>query len=804
MHQRFMLTEIAHVMPMHESHPKPKRLEALLPRREALVVRGVVQGVGFRPFVYRLALEEDLAGSIGNDTGGVTIEIEGPAERVEAFRRRLQAEAPPLSRIDSVAVRETPATGETGFRIIASEASGPVSTGIPADAATCVDCLRELLDRNDRRYRYPFLNCTNCGPRYTITRRIPYDRPQTSMACFTMCPACQAEYDDPTNRRFHAQPNACPVCGPRVWLVAPEGNEIPSDDPVTAAIDRLMAGEIMAIKGIGGFHLAVDAANEFAVMRLRDRKHRYGKPLAVMARDLEAARELCVLTPQEEELLLTVARPIVLAPKRTGCGIAPSVAPGIPWLGVFLPYAPLQHLLFADPRVRALVMTSANLSEEPIAIDNDEALARLRHIADAFLMHDREILQRCDDSVMALVDGAPQLIRRARGFVPLAEPLPFDSPPLLAVGGHLKNVFALARGRFVYQSQHLGDLENVTGLEFFCEALAHLMHTFEIEPKAVVHDLHPGYLSTSWAKDWAAERNLPLVAVQHHHAHIAACMAEHGIAGPAIGLSLDGTGYGTDGRIWGGEVLIAQLDGPNPGHFDRFAQLDYVPMPGGEAAIREPWRMALGHLHHAGSDVESPEVLALLGAKPKEVRVLKRMIEREVNTPLTSSCGRLFDAVAAVVLGRGVVDYEAQAAIELEGVCVDEPDELGSGYTLSLLDGDWNARKPARISPAEMWRELLEDIRKGVSKSRIAARFHAGVAAAFIGAAKLAREATQIENVALSGGCLHNRRLARLLRAGLEEEGFQVFEHRRVSPGDGGLSYGQAVVAAAKLTKVGR
>jgi hydrogenase maturation protein HypF len=773
-------------------------------RRERYEVRGVVQGVGFRPFVYRLALEEGLAGSIGNDTGGVTIEVEGPAERVEAFRRRLEAEAPPLSRIDSVAVRETPATGETGFHIIASEASGHVSTSIPADAATCADCLRELLDPNDRRSRYPFLNCTNCGPRYTITRRIPYDRPQTSMARFTMCPACQAEYDDPTNRRFHAQPNACAVCGPRVWLVAPDGTAIPSDDPVTAAIDRLMggdimAGEIVAIKGIGGFHLAVDATNEAAVMRLRDRKHRYGKPFAVMVRDLDAARAVCALTGEEEALLETIPRPIVLARRRADSGIVNSVAPGIPWLGVFLPYAPLQHLLFADSRVKALVMTSANLSEEPIAIDNDEALARLRHIADAFLMHDREILQRCDDSVMVLVDGAPQLIRRARGFVPLAVPLPFDSPPLLAVGGHLKNVFALARGRFVYQSQHLGDLENLTSLDFFREALQHLMHTFEISPVAVVHDLHPGYLSTSWAKEWAAERNLPLIAVQHHHAHIAACMAEHGIEGPAIGLSLDGTGYGTEGRIWGGEVLICRLDGPDPGKFDRFAHLDYVPMPGGEAAIREPWRMALGALHAAGFDVESPEVLALLGAKPQEAHVLKRMIERELNTPLTSSCGRLFDAVAAVVLGRGVVDYEAQAAIELEGLAVDEPDELGSGYTLELLHGDWSARKPARISAKPLWAELLEDLRAGASKSRIAARFHAGVATAFIGAAKMARENTRIEKVAFSGGCLHNRRLARLLRTGLEEEGFQVFEHRTVSPGDGGLSYGQAAVAAAIL-----
>jgi hydrogenase maturation protein HypF len=774
-----------------KSRPKPERLEGLL-RREAITVRGVVQGVGFRPFVYRLAAEEGLAGFIGNDTGGVTIEIEGPAEKVEAFRRRLKDEAPPLSRIDSVVAQGIPPKGEENFRIVLSDVSGQVSTGIPSDAATCADCLRELRDPKDRRYRYPFLNCTNCGPRFTITRSIPYDRPQTSMARFKMCAECQAEYDDPADRRFHAQPNACPVCGPRVWMVGPDGVEIPSADPITEGIDRLMAGEIMAIKGIGGFHLAVDATNEFAVMRLRDRKHRYGKPLAVMVRDLEAARELCVMTPQEEELLLTFARPIVLAPKRTGGGIAPSVAPGIPWLGVFLPYAPLQHLFFANARVQALVMTSANLSEEPIAIDNDEVLERLKAIADAFLMHDREILQRCDDSVMAQVDGVSQLIRRARGFVPLTVPLPFEAPPLLAVGGHLKNVFALARGRFVYQSQHLGDLENLTGLDFFRESLAHLMHTFEIEPKTVVHDLHPGYLSTSWAKEWAKEHGKRVIAVQHHHAHIAACMAEHGLEGPVIGLSLDGTGYGTDGRIWGGEVLVSRLEA-----YERFAHLDYVPMPGGEAAIREPWRMALGALHSAGLQIESTEVLAAVGVKQEDAHVILRMIERGLNTPLTSSCGRLFDAVAAVVLGRGVVDYEAQAAIELEGIAIDEPDELESGYAFEWLGGDWKAHEPARISAGPLWRALFEDLRSGVAKPRIAARFHAGVAAAFTRGAVEARTATGVGQVALSGGCMHNRRLVRLLRAGLEAQGFEVLQHVQVSPGDGGLSYGQAVVAAA-------
>jgi hydrogenase maturation protein HypF len=840
--------------------PKRERHEVL--QRRAVGVRGVVQGVGFRPFVYRLAQEELLAGLIGNDTDGVTIEIEGPSASLDNFLTRLRSEAPPLARIDSVTIRELEPTGETGFRIVASEVLGRVSTGIPADAATCPDCLRELLSPTDRRYRYPFLNCTNCGPRYTITRRIPYDRPQTSMARFKMCPACQAEYDDPANRRFHAQPNACWDCGPQLSLVsaevafegngdisvlkamgapsirrssaewvgeskdlpgenleimkghdptmegtgfspyiestenkralAPEGHDF---DPVAETIARLAAGQILAIKGIGGFHLAVDATNEAAVLRLRQRKHRYGKPLAIMVRDLDAARALCQVSQAEEALLTTPARPIVLLRKRELSPIASSVAPGIPWLGLFLPYAPLHHLLFADPRIQALVMTSANLSEEPIAIDNEEARFRLAAIADAFLTHNREILQRCDDSVTAIVDGAPQLIRRARGFVPLAVPLPFDAPPLLAVGGHLKNVFALARGRFVYQSQHLGDLENLTGLNFFRESLDHLMHTFEIEPEVVVHDLHPGYLSTEWAKQWAAERNLPLIAVQHHHAHIAGCMAEHGIASPTIGLSLDGTGYGTDGRIWGGEVLISTLTG-----FERFAHLEYVPMPGADAAVREPWRMAFAALHAAEFDVESQQIARLLGAQPSEARVLLRMIERGINSPMTSSLGRLFDAVAAVVLGRRAVDYEAQAAIELEGIAVAEPDRFEQGnYVPELHQAEEGSGSVAVMRTGKMWKAILDDLWRGVPAPRISARFHAGIAEGFLNAVVNARIETGIQQVALSGGCLHNRRLARLLRTGLESEGFQVLQHRIVSPGDGGLSYGQAAVAAATL-----
>lgn len=756
-------------------------------------MHGVVQGVGFRPFVYRIATEAGLAGCIGNDTSGVTIEAEGAPEQMDVFLRRLGSEAPPMSRIDAIEVRDVLPIGESAFRIVTSQVRGHVSTGIPADTATCPDCLRELLDPVDRRYRYAFLNCTNCGPRFTITRSIPYDRPQTSMAVFPMCARCQAEYDDPLNRRFHAQPNACWDCGPKLWLSDPDGSEIETSDPVRGCVDRLMGGGIVAIKGIGGFHLCVDATREDAVLRLRERKRRLGKPLAVMVKDVEVARQLCAITAGDEALLMHPARPIVLVRARKANSIAASVAPGTPWLGVFVPYAPLQHLLFADDRVRALVMTSANLSEEPIAIDNEEARVRLHGIADCFLLHNREILQRCDDSVMARVDGGPQILRRARGCVPLSVELPFEARPLLAVGGNLKSVFTLARGRKAFQSQHLGDLESLSALEFFEEALTHLKRTFDIEPQTVVHDLHPGYMSTVWAKRHVEERGLQAIGVQHHHAHIAACMAEHGVDGPVIGLSLDGTGYGTDGRIWGGEVLIAHYRS-----FERFAHFANVPMPGGDAAVREPWRMAVAHLHAAGLDVLDTPILRKLGVKESDVRVLLRMIERGLNAPWTSSLGRLFDAAGALILGRREVDYEAQAAIELEGACVDIHPS-GKLYRMELARGDWAKREPTQIVSAPIWKEVLNDLERSEDRAAMAAKFHEGVAEVLIRVAQAARTATQIETVAMSGGVLHNRRLTERLRPGLQAEGFRVLQQRAISPGDGGLSYGQAAVAAAIL-----
>jgi hydrogenase maturation protein HypF len=751
-------------------------------------IAGVVQGVGFRPYIYGLATELGLCGQVGNGTGGVVAEIEGAGSRVEEFLRRLPLEIPPLARIESLMLEDIEVSGVVGFRIVESDALGEVSTQIPADAATCGECLREMGDAENRRYQYPFINCTHCGPRFTITRNIPYDRPQTSMAKFGMCAACQAEYEDPRDRRFHAQPNACWDCGPRLTLLDAEDAASDARDPVGAAVELLRAGEIVAVKGVGGFHLVVDATSEAAVMRLRARKHRFGKPLAVMVRDLEAVRRLCKVSDAEAALLTSTERPIVLLRALEGNGLVAEVAPGVPWLGVFLPYAPVHFLLLGGDGLRALVMTSANLSEEPIAIANEEAVERLGRIADAFLVHDREILQRADDSVMQVVEGAPQFVRRSRGHVPLPVALLDETPPLLAVGGHLKSVFTLAKGMHGYQSQHLGDLESVASVEFFEEALEHFGRIFQIVPEYVVHDLHPGYSSTAWAM----RQTQPKIAVQHHHAHIAGCMAEHRLRGPVIGLALDGTGYGADGCVWGGEVLIATLTG-----FERFAHLKYVAMPGAEAAVREPWRMAFGHLHAAlGEGVFVADLLAQMKVSEGDARMLARIMEIGLNSPLTSSCGRMFDAAAALILGRDRVDYEAQAAIELEGVAEAGAVPEANRYVFRLEE---DVEGPLILNPAPMWKELVTDLRGGESPAKMSARFHAGVADGYVRAATAAGARNGIRETCLSGGVFHNRLLTRLVCEGLRRAGMEAYLPVKVSPGDGGLSYGQAVVAAALL-----
>jgi hydrogenase maturation protein HypF len=769
--------------PMPGQYPPeiPMNPESAAVLRVRIRVRGVVQGVGYRPFVYRLAQEENLAGWVTNDSEGVVAEVEGSAIRVEQFVARIRSERPPLARVDSVDCEAIESSGAARFSIHASHQGGDARTGIPADAASCPDCLRELLDPADRRYGYAFLNCTNCGPRFTITRSVPYDRPQTSMASFRMCPDCQREYDDPADRRFHAQPNACSVCGPRLEFADLQGRVF--DDPLEETILRLARGEIVAVKGIGGFHLAVDATNEAAVQRLRQRKHRMGKPFAVMVKDLAAAGRLCVIREGERGLLCGTERPVVLMRRIPGTALASGVAPGIPWVGIFLPYAPLQHLLFADGRLTALVMTSANLSDEPICVDNGEARERLSGIADGFLFHDREILQRCDDSVMAVVEAAPQVVRRARGYVPLPIHLPFEAPPLLAVGGQMKGVFTLARGREAFQSQHLGDLENRQALEFFESALKHLQNTFEIEPQVVVHDLHPEYLSTQWAQEFATAHRLPVIAVQHHHAHIGSCMAEHGVTEKVIGIALDGTGFGVDGTVWGGEVLVADLV-----DFARVGRLRAVAMLGGGKAVEQPWRMALS----AVATLVGEEAVGGLGFPEREAGLLLQWMRRGKVGPLTSSCGRLFDAVAALVLGRHVVDYEAQAAIELEGVAVEG--DCGS-YPVEIAGGQggWV------VEPGSMLLRLLEERRQGVEAGILSARFHAWMAGSFAETARRVRAAARMETVCLSGGSMHNRLLTRLLRHNLEAMGFRVLLQSKVSPGDGGLSYGQAAVAAARI-----
>ena len=700
--------------------------------RRRLRVTGVVQGVGFRPFVYGLAERYELAGFVLNDGSGVVVEAEGAADALDAFGAAIALEAPALARVDSVAAETVPLLGDTVFRIETSAPTGK-SALIPADVATCDDCLRELFDPTDRRYRYPFLNCTQCGPRFTIVRGVPYDRALTTMAGFEMCAACRSEYEDPRDRRFHAEPICCPACGPQLSL------------PIDETVALLRAGSILAVKGLGGYHLACDATNEEAVARLRSRKHREDKPFAVMVRHAD-------MEPEERVLLESRERPIVLVRKHDDVPVAPSVAPGTEWLGVMLPYTPLHHLLLHDADI-PLVMTSGNVSDEPIAFDDDEARDRLGAIADAFLAHDRPIHRRCEDSVVRTLFP----IRRSRGYAPAAIALPVPAgSPIVAAGAELKSTFCVARGGDAFLSPHLGDLDSEAAYRAFLTDLELYLAMLDVRPAVVAHDLHPEYLSTKWALEQDAE----LVGVQHHHAHAAACLAEHGETGPALALVFDGTGYGTDGTLWGGELLRCDLAG-----FERVAWLEPVPLPGGEAAVREPWRVAAAHLERAG--------VAVPWERWADVRA-----SLAVNAPLASGMGRLFDAVAAVLGVRDEVTYEGQAAIELEqlaGAVAAEPWPWRFGATTALV--------------AECYARVLD----GTPREQIAAAFHETVAA---GAAAACAETEGPRTVVLSGGTFQNLRLLSSTRARLERKGFRVLTHRLVPPNDGGVSYGQAAVAA--------
>jgi hydrogenase maturation protein HypF len=734
--------------------------------RVRLVVRveGVVQGVGFRPFVYSLGTRLGLSGQVGNDVDGVFVDVEGPAADVQRFLVALERDAPPLAAVERVTSAPAEPTGIAGFTIAASDPSGRRHTLVSADSATCADCLAEVADPADRRFGYPFVNCTNCGPRFTIVRDVPYDRPLTTMADFAMCDACAAEYHDPSDRRFHAQPTCCPACGPRLSM------------SIADAAALLHAGNVLAIKGLGGYHLAVLATDETAASTLRQRKHREDKPFAVMVSTPNDAATLVSLDETGRALLTDRRRPIVLLPRLPDAPVAASVAPGNRQLGVMLPYTPLHHLLLAEVAA-PIVLTSGNASDEPIAYRDADAFDRLAGIADAFLTHDRPIHIRTDDSVVRPFLGKGTVLRRSRGYVPEPVPLPWSAPrSLLACGAELKNTFCLAQGRHAFVSHHIGDLENYETLLSFTDGIEHFGRLFGIVPELVAHDLHPEYLSTKHAK----QIDLPLVGVQHHHAHIASCLADNGEPGPVIGVAFDGTGYGTDGTIWGGEFLLADLVSAQ-----RVGHLAPVPMPGGAAAIRAPWRMAAAYLDAAFEG--SPPDLEVQRRNKQWADVLT-LARHGVNSPLTSSAGRLFDAVSALLGLRDTVNYEGQAAIELEQRA--DPAQRGA-YRAGISE-------QTIISGADLVRAAAEDLAAGVDHAVIAGRFHNGVVDAIVRACVALRDSTGLDTVALSGGVFQNLLLSHRVVDGLQANDFRVLTHSRVPTNDGGISLGQAAVAAAR------
>lgn len=772
-------------------------------------IRGTVQGVGFRPFVHGLAGKLGLSGFVRNVNGQVEIEVRGRQSATVEFVRRVRSDAPPLARVENVEIRKIepglePGRGlgldsaeSPGFEIresISSSSDGP--RWFPPDIATCSDCLREVFDPADRRHRYPFTNCTNCGPRATIIDDLPYDRTRTVMRSFPLCEQCRREYEDPSDRRFHAEPIACPACGPR--LAFRSGNELSptrtAEAALVAAVDVLRTGRILALKGLGGYQLACDATSPEAVARLRERKHRWAKPLAVMTATPADAERLSVISDRDLELLISPARPIVLLPTRAGSPLAPAVSAGNRRVGVFLPYTPLHHLLLRDFG-GPVVLTSGNRSDEPIAIDDDDARSRLGGIADAFLTHNREIRARYDDSVTRVVAGRPALIRRARGYAPAPIPLPLPTTePLLAVGAQLKHTFALAQGDRAWIGPHTGDLEDAATHEAFVWNLAHLKRLQAIEPQLVAHDLHPGYLSTQWAeRHFPNDRRIP---VQHHHAHVAACMAEHGLPGPVIGISYDGLGLGDDGTMWGGEILLADLLG-----YRRVARFAHAPMPGGAAAVRKPYRMACGFLFGAerfgngspGIGLDPTVVDQFLARLDRaEIGVIRTQVARGLNSPLTSSVGRLFDAVAALLGLCDVATFEAEAAIELENIAdVDESGEL----PVDLQEVD----DLLVVNPQRTIAELLAGLADGTRPASLAARFHNTIVAATVEACARIRRAHEVEIVCLSGGVLQNQLIAVRLPSALAAEGFEVYLGEEVPVNDGGISFGQAAVAAARL-----
>ncbi len=755
-------------------------------------IRGIVQGVGFRPFIYNLAQSTGVAGSVRNSSSGVTIVIEGLEQDVDRFLHLLPLQPPPLAKIEEITISDTAPTGATCFSIDESVTDDAEFVLVSPDVATCDECWKEVTDPRNRRYAYPFTNCTNCGPRYTIIQDIPYDRPLTTMAAFHMCAECEAEYHDPANRRFHAQPNACPVCGPQLCLVkavnsAAECSRAGQVEILSDVRRLLHEGEIVAIKGLGGFHLACDAGNEQAVNLLRSRKKRSDKPFALMARDINAAGELCELSQADRELLLGPAHPIVIMKRREDAALAGGIAPGNNTIGLMLPYMPLHLFLFgADPNVpaefKALVMTSGNISDEPIVTSNEAAWQQLADVADWFLFHDRGIHMRVDDPVATAIEGKPRILRRSRGYAP--HPIDLGSPTaeLLACGAELKNAFCVTKGHYAILSQHIGDTNNYETLQFFEETLANMKKLFRVEPRAVAHDLHPLYLTSRYASRLA----LPQIPVQHHHAHVISCMAENAIEGKVIGVAFDGTGYGTDGQIWGGEFLVADESG-----FERRAHLRYVPLPGGDTAVRQTWRSALSCLYESFGSEMPAHLPFLHRIEESQLSIVQRMLQRQINTVMTSSCGRLFDAVAALVGIRNEATFEGQAAIELECAALSGIEE---SYPFDI-----DSSEPALIDMRAMVRSIVLDIQQQQLTGVIAAKFHNTVAAIIGEVCRRIRATDHLNRVCLSGGAFQNRYLlARAVRL-LRTAGFELFLHSRVPPNDGGIALGQAVIANTVL-----
>jgi hydrogenase maturation protein HypF len=752
--------------------------------RRIITVGGLVQGVGFRPFVYRLAQRYRLAGSVHNCAGSVRIDIEGPPKNLDQFLHDLTTDVPPLARIDEFTWQPATVQGSRSFQIESSTsvAEGPIR--IVPDLAPCNECLRELFDPTDRRFRYPFLNCTHCGPRLTIITGAPYDRCRTTLAEFPLCPDCDREYHDPTNRRFHAQPIACPACGPRLILGDAEGRVLTDADPLTAFAAAIRVGKIGALKGVGGYHLVCDARSESTVVELRRRKQREEKPLAVMVADLAQAESLAAVTPLERELLVSPRRPIVLLRRRLPSPLAPSMAPGNPYVGLMLPPSPLHELLAEAVGRIPLVMTSGNRSDEPIATDDAEARQRLDKIADLFLMHNRPIHVRCDDSVTRVIDNIELPIRRSRGQAPNTLALPRPCPmPILALGGQLKAVFALGRDQQAILSHHLGDLDHMPAWLAYQRDLQLYEELFDFRPRWLVHDRHPDYATTRYALDRASQEGVERLAVQHHHAHLASCLADNGLDETVIGVTFDGTGFGTDGAIWGGEFLVGDYR-----DFDRAAHLRYVPMPGGEQAIREPWRMALAHLRDAEVDLPSWEARLT----PRARRIIEQMLARRLQCPMTSSVGRLFDAVASLVGLADRVSYEGHAAMKLEWLATDAQDTRTYPFELHQRGGT------LEIDTRPLIAAVARDVQQSVDSARIAWRFHQSVVRMIVEVCRRLREVTGRNAVVLSGGVFLNAWLTQRSVAELRAAGFRVYRHRQVPPGDGGLCLGQLAIAAAQ------